>query len=119
MPKLTHVGLAALAMVAAATCSGQALPEPVPAAALVAKSKQACIAAVRAQLKDPESARIVDIQRLGLINVEMAGGGHAPRVIYALSVNAKNSYGGYTGAAPWKCDFIPGETELKSAYPVG
>lgn len=97
----------------------EVLPEPTPAAPLVAKSKQACIAAVRVQLKDPESARIVDIQRVGLRNVELVGGDYTQRVIYAVSVNAKNSYGGYTGAKPWKCDFVPGELEMKSAYPLG
>ena len=37
----------------------------------------------------------------------------------AFAVSAMVSAAACTGAKPWKCDFVPGELEMKSAYPLG
>lgn len=54
------------------------------ASAVKEDTKAAAIAAVKMQLKDPRSAQFRGVKRLG-------------RLSYCGWVNAKNSYGGYTG----------------------
>lgn len=94
------------------------IPDTPPSTATIEKSKSLCTKAVIDQMKDPESAKVTDIQRVGAQEVELAGGTWAVRIVYRMNVNAKNSYGGYVGKTPWKCDFLQGEKELKGAYPL-
>lgn len=95
------------------------VPELLPDAATIAKSKALCTKTAIDQLKDPESARITEMQRVGARNVELSGGAWTVRILYQMNINAKNSYGGYEGKKLWQCDFTPGEKELKDAYPLG
>jgi hypothetical protein len=65
--------------------------------------KALCLASVPKQaFKDPESVRVESISggREEAIEYE---GTHLPARIYYLSINAKNSYGGYTGAQVHVC----------------
>jgi hypothetical protein len=57
---------------------------------------EAVRAQVRARLKDPDSARF---RGTGNADIEIAAG--KPVSITCGYVNAKNSFGGYTGEQPW------------------
>jgi hypothetical protein len=74
----------------------------------VAAAKDAAHAAIKEYfeqtLKDPESARYRFIgSARGYSNEALLGGGHVNwrGRIYYLQVNARNSYGGYTGGKPY------------------
>jgi hypothetical protein len=92
------------------------VPETLPSKETIAKSKALCIKTAMDKLKDPESARVTEVQRIGARNIELVGGAWAVRILYQMNINAKNSYGGYEGKKLWQCDYTQGETELKGAY---
>ena len=82
-------------------------PEPIivpPSAEQVEANKKLCEAKVRAQMKDPESARITGTYRGGLW-LERAIEKSFYIITYYLDVNAKNGYGAYTGDRSWVCAF--------------
>lgn len=80
-------------------------------------NKIACLTAIRSLLKDPDSARIGDFTRSEGYETDYAGGGNLildpsvkrgtwfPALLYSLPINAKNSYGGYTGNKLYSCSF--------------
>lgn len=61
----------------------------------LSEPRRLCSAAIKSMLKDPESLRIEGMHT-----------GLQPGQ-YNLLVNAKNSYGGYTGAKPFVCTLSP------------
>ncbi|VTU43025.1 MULTISPECIES: hypothetical protein [unclassified Variovorax] len=88
-----------------------------PTPELLAANKAKCSAAARDMLKDPDSARMTETQRFGPAYDYHAGKTH-PGVSYGLEINAKNSYGGYTGKKQWSCVFSPDEAQLVRVYQV-
>ena len=102
----------AIIMAAAVAMAGCAAHEPpraverpppqVSPAKLNAKQITAAQQAVRAKLKDPESARF----RKQVTGADPTG------ILYACGmVNAKNSYGGYTGEKPYMVILLPHVSE--------
>lgn len=89
----------------------QAIPDP----ALVEENKKTCIASVTAMLKDPESARFGKAIRMGA-ELDPRDGMLIPSVMYTVMVNAKNSYGGYTGSKPYLCVFSADEKQFTRAW---
>lgn len=69
------------------------------------QSEAECQRAVVSRLKDPESARFRDVTRVGvfLTAFPMRGGPDRKVAKYSGWVNAKNSYGGYTGDKLFSC----------------
>lgn len=91
-------------------------PSVPPSSEVIEANKKRCLARVMAMLKDPESARVSEVSRApGPAPDYEAARGWFPSVAYTLSVNAKNSYGGYTGSKPWLCSFDLSEKELLRA----
>lgn len=86
-----------------------------PDAALVDENKRTCIARVTALLKDPESARFGNTIRMGA-ELDPRDGMLIPSVMYTVMVNAKNSYGGYTGSKPYLCVFSANEKQFTRAW---
>lgn len=91
--------------------SARLLPDTPPPAEKIATNLATCERTVRASLKDPDSAKIDPLGRVGpdyqyLMGERVAG------VNYAISVNAKNSYGGYTGFKTYICGFDATESTL-------
>jgi len=86
-----------------------------PSEQVLASNKAKCGEAARNMLKDPESARIGEVSRTGPAHDYVAGKTY-PAVSYMLDINAKNSYGGYTGKKAWACVFNPDETVLLRVY---
>lgn len=87
------------------------LKEPVdipPPADQIAANSAICEAKTRASMKDPESARIKGLSRLGT-QLQYYQGRSFYGVTYFLTVNAKNGYGGYTGDQLYQCVFSPDE----------
>lgn len=91
-------------------------PDPVK----LARNHDACKSAIRAKLKDPESAKFDPLIRankggvflevssiLGTTFQDMRAG-----VLYSTMVNAKNSYGGYTGQKLASCIFDLAEEKI-------
>lgn len=71
----------------------------------LAEPRRLCAAAIAPTLKDPTSLRVEGLHT-GLQPGE-----------YNLLVNAKNSYGGYTGAKPYVCRLSPdGKSVLGVTY---
>jgi len=78
------------------------IPPDLPAAPdVVAKAKASCEQAVRQRMKDPESARIKDVRRGE--TASWCRHGPEPVRYYWMTVNAKNSYGGYVGEQSYRC----------------
>nr|WP_315226053.1 DUF4124 domain-containing protein [uncultured Albidiferax sp.] len=80
---------------------------------LVESNKKQCVRQVTYQLKDPESARFGEPLRIGALMDQFMG---RPVMSYSVSVNAKNSYGGYTGSKIWFCSFSPDEKAFVRAW---
>ena len=67
------------------------------------QAKQLCVSALMAQLKDPESARVREIHRSRTDSWPLDNGSRRPVRYYWMTVNAKNSYGGYAGDKSYRC----------------
>lgn len=80
-----------------------------PSAEKIEANKAVCEKKTREAMKDPESTKIKSVSRGGTALQRLAG-----RVFYGISynmnVNAKNSYGGYTGEKLYNCVFSLDET---------
>ena len=75
-----------------------------------------CDAAVRAEMKDPEAARVSNIRR-GRI-----GKWCRPNIdvrYYWMVVNGKNSYGGYVGDKPYRCALDMSESTVLGVAQIG
>lgn len=72
-----------------------AISAPVAAQAPKPPAVAAAEAAVRASLKDPESARFAEMRALTRPNAR-----GEPTEVVCGTINAKNGFGGYTGAKP-------------------
>lgn len=96
------------------------VPDVVPLDTVVAASKGLCEKGARAALKDPESARVTDVVRTGAGNhYHLATGRVVTGSQYTLKVNAKNSYGGYTGVKMWSCVLTLDESKLLFVQELG
>jgi hypothetical protein len=89
-----------------------------PSEQSISTNKDICMKATRSALKDPESARLEEVVRVGPA-YDYDGSKTYPAVSYALWINAKNSYGGYTGKKQWSCVFSADETSLLRVYQIG
>lgn len=77
---------------------------------LAADPKSLCLAEIKRTLKDPDSAKVESFLKWS--QVETDDGEVAVR--YTLTVNAKNSFGGYTGGKPYDCQVsVDGKRVLK------
>lgn len=74
----------------------------------LAAARTMCEAAITGQLKDPASAKFDAPIRMGL---RRTPDGVILRD-YTVYVNAKNSFGGYTGAKRWTCSLNAAETSV-------
>jgi hypothetical protein len=82
----------------------------------IERNKQRCLARITAMLKDPESARLSEVTRAREPAPDYeTNKGWFPSISYTVNVNAKNSYGGYTGSKVWLCSFDLKEQELLRA----
>lgn len=77
---------------------------------VVEANKRLCEFALRLRMKDPESARITNVSRLGVQYYNIPN--TPPGVTYTALVNGKNSYGGYTGEDSKICIFSLDETKF-------
>lgn len=76
-----------------------------------------CETAVRNQMKDPESAKIKDIRRS-----RTDRWCRTPPIqvrYYWMTVNGKNSYGGYVGEKPYRCALDMGESVVLGVAQIG
>jgi hypothetical protein len=87
----------------------------IPAPALVDENKKTCVSQVTYLLKDPESARFGNVVRMGA-ELDSQHGMLTPSVWYTVMVNAKNSYGGYTGSKSFICVFSTDEKKFMRAW---
>lgn len=88
-------------------------PTVPPSAETIAENKKHCLARIMAMLKDPESARVGEISRANGPEPDYeTSRGWFPSISYRVSINAKNSYGGYTGSKNWACSFDLKEQEI-------
>jgi hypothetical protein len=88
-------------------------PTASPSPGVVDANKKRCLARIMTMLKDPESARVGEVSRApGPAPDYETTRGWFPSIAYTLSINAKNSYGGYTGSKTWLCSFDLAEKEL-------
>lgn len=78
------------------------LPDTPASPETVAAAKAACVAAVRAKLKDPDSLKLGAVERRGTWYAYV-GDQRVPARAYAVNANARNSYGGYTGERTYLC----------------
>ena len=94
-----------------------AMPPTVPPSPdVIEANKRACLARIMAMLKDPESARVGEVTRArGPEPDYETARGWFPSISYTVTINAKNSYGGYTGGKPWACSFDLAEQEILRA----
>lgn len=91
-------------------------PTAPPSSQVIEANKKICLARIMALLKDPESARIGEITRShGPTPDYETEKGWFPSISYTVSINAKNSYGGYTGSKVWACSFDLTEKEILRA----
>lgn len=104
----------------------QGVPQPVvappdtPASPeVVEAAKAACAARLKTDLawKDPDSVKIGAVERRKTWHAPIDGK-TVPARIYVLRVNAKNSYGGYTGEQPYLCNLDLGEKTVLSIQPL-
>lgn len=93
------------------------IPDLPPPPGVIAANVALCETETRRSLKDPDSARIKDVKRGGAAN-DYFQGKFTPRVSYFLNVNAKNSYGGYTGEKLFSCVFTLDEKVLVRIHEV-
>lgn len=95
------------------------LPDLAAAPEVEKRAKEMCRRALMGTLKDPESARFGMIYRgaLDQITDQQTGKNYEVRR-YGARINAKNSYGGYTGEKRFGCAFNYEETELTWAGPA-
>lgn len=77
---------------------------PPPPAEQIDANRATCETKTRAAMKDPESTRIKSVSRSGVALQRLAGRAFYG-VSYHMNVNAKNSYGGYTGEKLYNCVF--------------
>lgn len=77
---------------------------PPPPADQIEANKATCEKKTRAAMKDPESTRIKSVSRAGRALQRLAGKSFYG-VSYDMNVNAKNSYGAYTGEKLYNCVF--------------
>lgn len=75
----------------------------VPPDDVVKANKVLCEKLARLGLKDPEGARITEMKRYGPRRIDFQGVSTA--VLYMFEINAKNSYGGFTGEKTGICLF--------------
>jgi hypothetical protein len=94
------------------------LPDNPPPAEVVEANKQLCQRGILSILKDPESARIRNVRRSGPVNHYYDGKWTAGGAYYA-DVNAKNSYGAFTGEDTFTCAFSMDERTLVRVYKPG
>lgn len=91
---------------AAATTSPQAalppLPDTTASPETVSAAKAACVAALIANLKDPDSLKLGTVERRGPWYAYV-GDQRVPARAYSVNANAKNTYGGYTGEKAYLC----------------
>jgi len=100
-----------LALLMTATLGGCNTSEPAATAAALATDvpqdyRQAALAAVRKSLKDPDSAKDIEIStpKTGFVPYRSFSGS-----VVCVRLNAKNSFGGYTGTAPFSVAFSNGK----------
>lgn len=86
-----------------------------PNAALVRENKKVCQANISAILKDPESAKFGEVVRTGP-GLDVQHELPKPGVIYKVTVNAKNSFGGYAGSKSHTCVFSIDEKLFISTF---
>lgn len=87
-----------------------------PSADVVEENKKRCLTRIMAMLKDPESARVSEVSRASGPQPDYeTARGWFPSISYTVSINAKNSYGGYTGSRLWACSFDLSEQEILRA----
>lgn len=84
---------------------------------VVEHAKALCESAIREQLKDPESARIRNTRR-GEAETHCTTPPTFVRY-YWMFVNAKNSYGGYVGEKPYRCDLNIAESAVMRVTQIG
>lgn len=84
------------------------VPDLPAAPDVVAAAKAACVAQLRATFtfKDPDSVKVGEIRR-ALTGMVTLGDQRVAVRAYSMSVNAKNSYGGYTGDQDYICYVEP------------
>lgn len=63
-----------------------------------------CKDAVKSKLKDPDSAKFGDDWSASIAGDQSKATGGGKMWSVSGSVNAKNGFGGYTGAENWRCD---------------
>lgn len=97
-----------------------AMPPAVPPSnATIEANKQRCLSRIMTMLKDPESARVGQVVRgKGPSPDYETAKGWFPSVTYTVAINAKNSFGGYTGNVIWLCSFDVAEQELLRARSI-
>jgi hypothetical protein len=91
------------------------IPDVATSPELVEANKRTCTQIIRSSMKDPESARIGDVSRVGAANSYYAGKNYQA-VSYTALVNGKNSYGGYVGEKPYYCEFSMDEKTFMRIY---
>lgn len=90
-----------------------------PSVEVIEANKKRCLARIVAMLKDPESAKVGEVTRANKPDPDYeTARGWFPSVSYNVSVNAKNSYGGYTGSKLWACSFDLKEQEILKARSI-
>ena len=88
------------------------LPADIPPSAdRIAANLATCDRTTRASMKDPDAAKIRPIGRVGPA-FQWKMGERVVGVNYAIAVNGKNSYGGYTGEKTYFCGFDSTETTM-------
>lgn len=94
----------------------EAMPPDIPASAeMIEAARKMCESSIAAQLKDPDSAKFGSPLRGEL---RRTAAGNVLRDYY-FSVNARNSFGGYTGVKSWTCSLDPAESSVRWSGPSG
>ncbi|MBN8751144.1 MAG: hypothetical protein J0I65_27125 [Variovorax sp.] len=88
-------------------------PVPAPSAEAVAANEDLCRKSILLQLKDPDSAKFERGFRGNAQNYYGPKSEVVSGIAYYQSVNAKNSFGGYTGAQTWVCYFDMNEKAVE------
>jgi len=97
---------------------GVASAGPAPKGEELEKRKRQCVEMLKGgvQWKDPDSVKISDVTRIGTgTSLKMDG---STVIRYAAQVNAKNSYGGYTGYKLAVCEFDLAEKSITYVHVV-
>ena len=91
-------------------------PKMPPSPDMVEGNKKQCLNRIMGMLKDPESARVGEVSRAaGPAPDYESSVGWFPSVVYTVTINAKNSYGGYTGNKVYACSFDLAEQSILRA----